>query len=104
MLLVRMETLGSLDASDEYPPTRIRVRPNRKPRIVIEDYMPALEAYLPREAEPIDMNLIREINERLTSMMEDVRVMKRRLTRIMILQLLCLLVAISGLVVKLFRK
>ncbi|CAH9083599.1 unnamed protein product [Cuscuta epithymum] len=98
-----MENLGPA-ADDEVHPTRIRVRPNRKPRIVIEDYMPALGAYLPRETEPVDVNVIREINARLTSVMEDVRVMKRRLTRIVILQLLCLMVAISGLLVKLFSR
>ncbi|CAH9087776.1 unnamed protein product [Cuscuta europaea] len=98
-----MENLGPA-ADEEFHPTRIRVRPNRKPRIVIEDYMPSLGAYLPRETEPVDVNVIREINARLTSVMEDVRVMKRRLTRIVILQLLCLMVAVSGLLVKLFSR
>ncbi|TMW91100.1 hypothetical protein EJD97_014788 [Solanum chilense] len=66
--------------------------------------MPELEAYMPRDAEPIDLNVLREINDRLTAMLEDVRLMKKRLTRIMILQLLCLFVAFSGLFVKLIRK
>ncbi|KAM3249456.1 putative protein isoform X2 [Capsicum annuum] len=99
-----MATEGSLEVPSEEFPTRINYRPNGKPRIVIEHYMPELEAYVPREAEPIDLNVMREINDRLTAMLEDVRLMKKRLTRIMILQLLCLVVAFSGLFVKLIRK
>ncbi|CAN4091017.1 unnamed protein product [Withania somnifera] len=66
--------------------------------------MPELEAYVARDAEPIDLKVMREINDRLTAMLEDVRLMKKRLTHIMILQLLCLFVAISGLFVTLIRK
>ncbi|KAK6781105.1 hypothetical protein RDI58_023289 [Solanum bulbocastanum] len=99
-----MASQGSLEVLPEEFPTRINYRPNGKPRIVIEHYMPELEAYMPRDAEPIDLNVLQEINDRLTAMLEDVRLMKKRLTHIMILQLLCLFVVFSGLFVKLIRK
>nr|XP_033514899.1 uncharacterized protein LOC104107490 isoform X2 [Nicotiana tomentosiformis] len=98
-----MASQGSLETTEEFP-TRINYRPNSKPQIVIERYMPELEAYMQRDAEPIDLNVMRDINDRLTTMLEDVRLMKKRLTRIMILQLLCLFVAFSGLFLKLIRK
>ncbi|CAN4120610.1 unnamed protein product [Withania somnifera] len=99
-----MASQESVEAPPEEFPTRINYRPNGKPRIVIEHYMPEFEAYVPRDAETIDLNVMHEINDRLTAMLEDVRLMKNRLTRIMILQLLCLFVAFSGLFVKLIRK